>query len=161
MAAFNFDTSVSGGSRFKKLVSKTVRYFAGATYLYGPSGDAAIEEIVEERFTTTGASATGTAGLFSANSQILGAGYEIEVAIDTATSFLIGDAVGADADRLFAAQTTYTAGTKKQIAAGSMPGAQYQGATADNVKLTWTGTGAGGVVRVWVHRRRYVTFASV
>lgn len=167
MGAFVFRNTYVGAIRKGRdlvqdtFVSYLSRRFKGITKLFGPSGDRCFEEIVEERFNVSGSSATGVQGLFAANSQIMGAGFEVEVAITGATSFLIGDDSGGDVDRLFAAQTTYTAGFKKQAPAGALPGAAYQGATGDNVKLTWTGTGTGaGRVRVWVHRRLYSSWKS-
>lgn len=168
MTALTFETLYRGNITYPRdhveetLVCKSDRFYNKDSNLFGPSGDLAVEEIVEERFSIMGASpATGTQGLFAADSSVLGFGYEIEKAIAGATSVLIGDNSGGDADRLFAAQTTYTAGTRKAAGAGAAPGNTYQGATADNVKLTWTGTGTGGgQIRVWVHRRRYVTYPA-
>lgn len=162
MAAFSFANVHGSGLNFARLVSSVSRVFAGTTQHYGPSGDSFVEEIVDESITLTGTTGVdGVAGLFSANSQFLGAGYEITTAVTGATALVFGDLTGADADRLFASQTTYTAGTKKQIGAGAFPGAQYQGATADNVRITFTGTATAGVIRVWIARRRFITYASV
>lgn len=166
MAAFAFRGTYGTGGNSKRdliagtIVSELFRGFFGPTRFWGPSGDSFIDEIAEEFFDTTGASATGGQGLLSADSQFLGAGYEITATITGATSFLIGDNTGADADRIIAAQSTYTAGTRKAIPIGAWPGAVYQGASADNVKLTWTGTGTAGRVRVWVARRKFKSWVS-
>lgn len=115
-------------------------------------------EALEEEITLSGSSpSVGTGGLFAADSDILGATYEITEAIAGATNFLIGDDAGSpDTDRLWAAQSTYTLGTKKTIPQGAVVGAKFQGGTAGNVRLTWTGTATAGKVRVTVFVRRIV-----
>lgn len=103
MAAFTFASVKGSGLHFARLVSSVSRIFAGTTQLYGASGDSFVEEIVDESITLTGTTGVdGAASLFSANSQFIGAGYEITTAITGATAFLIGDKTGADADRIIA-----------------------------------------------------------
>lgn len=87
-----------------------------------------------------------------AQTLIIGCDYRITVAIAGGTSFLIGDE--SDDDRFFAAQTTYTKGTKAaQATLAALPNA-----AAQDLSVAWTGTmSGGGTLRITIWYFEFTT----